>query len=204
MSTQPVPSASEQVKSPEVVRWWQMAIALVLTGGLIAGIVWLIRASANTFTHLPSGTATAIVTASATVLVATGSILVTRIFERRSNRERDQQAKRVPVYEEFVKGLLEMMGATKNSNVAQTDTLPFDTDAFFARFTERVIIWGSEKVVREWVSLRRATFNAQSEEEKYANLYRLESLFLEIRSDRGLRNKGLERGDLLRLWINDL
>jgi hypothetical protein len=211
MSSEPVSTTTLQVKAAGKVAWWQFVLVAVLTVGLVLGVVWFVRGSVSTFTHLPSGTATAIVTGSVTFLVAIVGILVSRFLERRSNREREQQEKRVPVYEEFVSGLLELMGATRASSAegesegeAESGTGVQDANAFLARFTERVIIWGSEDVVREWVSFRKANSASNSGQENFENLYRLESLLLVMRRDLGLRNKKLERGDLLRLWINDL
>jgi hypothetical protein len=146
MSSEPVSTTTMQVKAAGKAAWWQFVLGALLTVGLVAGVIWLVRGSVSTFAHLPSGTATAIVTGSVTVLVAIGSILASRFLERRSNREREQQEKRVPVYEEFVSGLLELIGATRASTAegegeAESGAGGLDANAFLARFTERVIIW---------------------------------------------------------------
>lgn len=184
-------------------RWWQVALSLALALGLAVLVVWLLIQTARGLAALPQPMSSAIVTASATVLVALASVLVTRYFERRSAREREQQSKRIPVYEEFVTGMLDLIGATRPP-VKRSEPTPEETYAVFARFTERLIIWGSDAVVREWVDLRASFLSAETDEDNIQNLFRLEALFLVIRKDLGLSDKALKPGDLLRLWINDL
>lgn len=188
---------------PDRVRWWQYLLAILLVLGGLALATWIIRSAVKTFTALPQGTSAAIVTGSATVLVAVVTVLVSRYFERRSNAEQAQRDKRIPVYEDFVKGLLDLIGATRSPE-DRKDPSPKDVYEIFARFTEQLLVWGSDDVIREWVTYRNELNNASTDEDNLRNLLRLEDLFLAIRRDLGLRSKSLRRGDLLRLWINDL
>lgn len=196
-------SLGEDRSAARNASWWQVVLSLLLVAGLVAVLVWLVVQAGRGLAGLPQPTSSAIVTASATVLVALASVLVTRYFERRGVREREQQAKRIPVYEEFVTGMLDLIGATRPPEKRGEPT-PEETYVVFARFTERLIIWGSDAVIREWVDLRGAFISAESDADNIRNLYRLEELFLVIRRDLGLSDKALQRGDLLRLWINDL
>lgn len=183
-------------------RWWQYILSFALVAGLAALVVWLLVAVVQALRGLPQATSSAMITASATLLVALTTVLVTRYFERRGVRERGQQEKRIPVYEEFVTGMLDLIGATRPPD-KRTEPTAETIYPVFARFTERLIVWGSDDVIREWVDLRGAFMTANSDKDNVANLYRLENLFLVIRKDLGLSNNKLQKGDLLRLWIND-
>jgi hypothetical protein len=63
-------------------------------------------------------------------------------------------------------------------------------------------------VIRAWVDWRYAAAalgdRQQTDAEAIQSMLHLEKLLLTFRHDLGLRNKGLRRGDILRLWVNDL
>jgi len=72
-------------------------------------------------------------------------------------------------------------------------------------FTEEILVWGSDEVVKTWVEFRYANWEEGSDgRASHENLFRLEELFLALRKDLGLKNKKLDKGDLLRLFVNDL
>jgi hypothetical protein len=74
---------------------------------------------------------------------------------------------------------------------------------YFNKFTQQLLIWGSDGVVKQWSELRRLTINA-SDASNFNNMFEFEKLLYEIRKDIGHKNKGLNKGDLLGLFINDL
>jgi hypothetical protein len=188
------------------VRWWQWVLALGLVVVVCGVGYWLIRATVRTYGALSDSAAAAIATASATVLVALVTLMGSRYLEGRANRRQEQQAKRIPVYEKFVAGILDIIGATRAPG-DRAEPTPENVYPVFGRFTESLVIWGSDDVIREWVDYRAAIFTAPGDatpEEQVKSLLLLEDLFLAIRRDLGLRNKSIRRGDILRLWINDL
>jgi hypothetical protein len=73
----------------------------------------------------------------------------------------------------------------------------------FGSLTENVIVWGSDAVLKEFGEFRVASLQTQTAG-PLATLATLEDLMLAIRRDLGYRNSKIERGDLLRLFINDL
>ena len=66
-------------------------------------------------------------------------------------------------------------------------------------WTKPLLLWGSDEVVRRWGRLRLGMGAGGTE-----SLFRLEELLLELRRDVGYPGTSLKRGDLLRLWVNDI
>lgn len=60
---------------------------------------------------------------------------------------------------------------------------------------------GGDDVIATWVKFRKYVLN---EDFKYQGLFLIENVLFAIRSDVGHSNKGLKKGDLLTLFINDI
>jgi hypothetical protein len=193
-------------QTPKDVPWWQIALALAVAIGLAALLFLGGRAAVRAFGQLETQVATAIITAFAAVVIAILSAFLTRLFDRRARAEAEQQAKRIPVYEEFVKGLLQGLGATTH-RAKRKPADEYEMVKLFGDFTEKAIVWGSDDVLLAWLRFRAASIEL-SEDQKKRNpleaMLHLEELFLALRADLGLSNKKLKDGDLLRLFINDL
>jgi len=72
---------------------------------------------------------------------------------------------------------------------------------FFANYTEKLTVWGSDGVVKAYRSLRMASFTDAAPAQ---SLFLYENLLMEIRRDLGHKNKGFQRGTLLGLFVNDI
>ena len=79
---------------------------------------------------------------------------------------------------------------------------------FIGCYTEKLTIWGSDGVMKEWRNLRMGAVSRGEGEVSNAEgaqmLFRYESLLLEIRKDLGHKNHGFKRGTLLGLFVNDV
>lgn len=194
----------EEVQStgplPSTWRPAVLAIVVLAAGAVVA--FFLIRVSYRSLQGLESDVAVAIVSALAAAVVVIVGAVVNGYLSRRQQAERSQQEKRVPVYESFTKDFLDLMGATR----APADREEFteaDVYRVLGPFTESVLVWGSDDVVKQWVNFRQEGA-ASGPDGSVENLYRMEDLFLAMRRDLGLSNKKLDRGDLLRLFVTDL
>lgn len=206
MAVLTVKLVTTQAETPKP-RWWHWVFLVVTVGGVGAAVYFGGRAIVHTFQHLDKEVAAALVTAGAAVVVTVSSAVLARYFDRRQAREQAERTARIPVYEDFVKGLLDLLGIGKAEEERRTID-EADARKMMAAFTEKIIIWGSDDVIRAWVDWRYAAAalgdRKQTDAEAIESMLHLESLLLTFRKDLGLRNKGLRRGDILRLWINDL
>jgi hypothetical protein len=72
---------------------------------------------------------------------------------------------------------------------------------FFATYTEKLTIWGSDGVIKSWRALR---LSAVAGVEGADMLFLYENLLMEIRKDLGHKNQGFKKGTLLGLFVNDI
>jgi len=80
-----------------------------------------------------------------------------------------------------------------------------ETMEFFLGFNQKMMVWGSDKVLAAWVKWLRATTNQEAlKQSPMLALILYEDLILAIRRDLGHKNKDLKRGDVLRLFVTDI
>ncbi|HEX9929724.1 MAG TPA: hypothetical protein VGB02_14420 [Pyrinomonadaceae bacterium] len=131
----------------------------------------------------------AIITASATIFAA----IRTKSIERLKEIEQELRKQKAPIYEEFADFLLNKVLQNKASSEEMLE--------FVMKFHQKMIVWGDDKVIKAWVDFRK---EIDTPTNKYHGLFQIENVLFKIRADMGHSNKGLEKGDLLRLFINDM
>lgn len=185
-------------------RWLGLAIVLVIA----AGAVWLALFTIRTFRSLNVEVAAAIVSALAAIAIAVVTTWYGRLLERQAAADRAQQEKRTPAYEKFVHDLLETMELSTHRDERSGEVDTRRAVQSLASFTEQAIVWGSGDVLKAWVEFRDlgriGDQVSDTQQHGLRLMAQLETLFLAMRFDLGLDNEGLARGDLLRLFINDL
>ena len=89
---------------------------------------------------------------------------------------------------------------------------PEELNQFFVSFTQKTLVWGSDKFIKDFSEFRESSVD-YAERAKSGNvtnddlidtMVKLERLLYSIRADCGHDNKGLGKGDLLTLFINDI
>jgi len=143
--------------------------------------------------------AAAIIAAMATVIVSVISIMVAKYYERKLVIEQEIRQRKIPMYEEFIAFLFTVLMSDKTG-----ETKPSEQEmmAFFNKFTQKITIWGSDEVLLEWSRYRQASVD--NPDDVTNTLFRFEQLLLAIRKDTGHSNTNINRGDILRLFINDV
>jgi len=167
-----------------------MAAAVVFVGGLIQSFVAGLQ-PAHSVPLLAAGIA--------------GVISLFGIyFNRRADRIREIAAslrpKKAEVYEEFMRFWVGALMAVKDGKAA-IEVADDEFRNFFATFTQKLIVWGSDDVIREYRTFRRI---AQQESGSLRTMIQFEHLLFAIRKDLGHKNERLTQADLLGLWVNDI
>lgn len=174
-----------------------IALITALGFGLFKLISWI----ASQLSNLDSNVAAAIVAAAATVLVSVVTLLVGKAMEVRTEIREEHRRRKIPVYESLIKF---MSRATMGEKVGKKPT-EAETLEFFIEFTQDLMIWGSNEVISSWVEWRKtANENSMDGQKGRSILYSYEDLVFAIRKDLGHRSGVLEKGDMLRLFVNDL
>jgi len=176
-------------------------LGLVLLAASGYGVFVLVRASWRVIRNLESDLAVAIVAAAASVLVSVLSIAVGRLFETRAKIQEQNREKKVPVYEELMEFMMRvLLGNTLGKPVPEAEVIQFLMD-----FTQRIMVWGSDDVLLAWVKFRRQTIQSGAGNGKPLDaIFIFEDIVKAMRRDLGHRNSGVERGDILALFVNDI
>jgi len=110
-----------------------------------------------------------------------------------------------PVYGGFIATWFKLTEATKDEAAVESAEPIDEVVTFLKDFMQKLLLWGSDDLVREFVVFEKSAVSAADSEgaANPASLLALERLMLAMRRDLGHKNKGLAEGDLLRTFIND-
>jgi len=178
---------------------WQTSGAIVILVIIASGILYTLYSFWQLLMSLQKEVAAAIIAAMATVIVSVISIMVAKYYERKLVIEQEIRQRKIPMYEEFIAFLFTVLMSDKTG-----ETKPSEQEmmAFFNKFTQKITIWGSDEVLLEWSRYRQASVD--NPDDVTNTLFRFEQLLLAIRKDTGHSNTNINRGDILRLFINDV
>ena len=182
----------------------QAALGLVL----LAILVWLgylgLSFLIGSIAAIPPAVLGPLLVASGTVLGVVITVVGGQVLQRRAAHEEAHRPKKVELYEQFMQhwfGFLEfgVPPALRKGIQAEDPALV----AYFAEFAREVILWGSNKVVADYSNFTRA-IRALPGGEPLTVLLGFEGVLLAMRRDLGHTNRGLKKGDVLRLFITDI
>lgn len=146
--------------------------------------------------------AVAIVAAVVTILISVFSVIAAKYYERRTSVELEIRGQKIPIYEEFINFIFKIWFQEKLTGKKLTEK---EMIKFLNAFTQKLILWGSDEVLKKWSKFRVKLINEKfAQAEPHELLFDIEEILLAIRIDTGHKNKNLSRGDILGLFINDL
>lgn len=179
-------------------KWLQLLFAILML--IFFGVfLWYLSASLwHLFAGLQKEVAASIVAAAAMVFVSVLSVTLTKYFERKRLIEQELREKKIPMYEQFVEFIFNLMMAEKMTGKPMPEKEMLN---FFNSFTQKLMVWGSDEAVKQWSSYRLLLIKADA---PLTSMFELEKLLFAIRRDTGHKNKNILRGDLLGLFINDI
>jgi hypothetical protein len=166
------------------------AVGLLLLLAVLIVIGWIVYRVANN----SAVSATAI-----TALTAVFAVVYGQYAQRKLAVEQTRRQEIADQYEAFVATLLDGMQANRK---------PAEQAAVFQAavmaFAQKLLIWGSTSVVTTWITMRARWARLSGPSSDPAVLFDAEELLLAMRKDLGHNDSGLDRGDLLRVFITDL
>jgi len=164
---------------------------LVLGAAALAGAGWLVyQAIQSGSTFL--GT---VIAAFATVV----AVLVARYFEGQRDAQLVRREHLTSIYEDLI---------VRFTNAESASDGPDAVDAI-RLFHRKVLLWGHADVVKSFVAWRNTLpedpdeIDERTPAENMPMFLAAESFIRSLRKDMGISNRGLEEGDLLRVWVND-
>lgn len=148
-------------------------------------------------TSLNSDIAVAIIAAAGAVFVSVLSVVATKIYESKQLVTVENRENKIPIYDSLI---LFMQRALANETAGRKPTQD-EIVKFVIEEQPKLMIWGSDEVLKSWIEWRRQASNPSTATE---SLFIYEGLILAIRKDLGHKNKNLKRGDVLSLFVNDI
>ncbi|WP_199533260.1 hypothetical protein [Thiopseudomonas alkaliphila] len=180
-------------------KFWQFSsvlfgFALIFGAGYL---LWLVAARLLTFLESanPSVSA-AIVGAMATVLVGVGGALYTQSQIKKREIEEAHRARKVEIYKDFLDIAARMM-AEGNENVSLEPPSQQELVDFMVGFKTNVVLWGSPKVISAQLNFQKIS------SENGHVLKAVDELYKAIREDIGLSNRGLDRHQLVKMYLSN-
>ena len=136
------------------------------------------------------------------VALITGTISILTVVAGgiASNNQRKQyylrQHREAP-YQKLVEMVYKMVAKGKNPESYSEEELLND----FSEFSQALTLWESPKAIKQWNEWRKANTGGKPDPKEL--LYAMERIMMQLRADMGQKGR-LKKGDLLRLFINDL
>lgn len=180
-----------------------IAVAVVLLGGLLFGAYLFLAKLWAIFSSVDPKLAVGIIAASTTIIVSLISVLVSKYLERKAQILAHLREKKVPTYEKIINFIFSITFAEKLGEKQPSEK---EMIKFMAEITQELVIWGSDEMIDAFYMFRMQSIdNSKSEMESSTDiLFTVENLLLAIRKDLGHKNKNMPKGKLLGLFVNDL
>ena len=184
------------MKSPKLSK----VFSLLLGFGLIIGagyFSWVILIKFLSFLgNANPSVSAAVVGAMATVLAGVGGALYTQAQIKKREIEEAHRTRKVEIYKGFLDMIARIM-AGQNESVSIEAPSQQDLVDFMIEFKTDVILWGSAKVINAQLDFQRVSESGGNV------LFAANNLYKAIREDIGLSNKGLNKHQLVKMYLRD-
>lgn len=173
--------------------------------GIIAGLGWLlfilVKKLIFAFTYLQKEVAAGIIAALVAIIISILSLIISKYYERKSEIIKEHREKKIPIYEELINFCFKSIFWEKAGEEAPTEK---EIMQFLNKFTQKLITWGSDNVLKSFYILRSTIMKADPSNPPVEGLFLLEKLLLDMRKDLGHKNRNIQKGDILGLFIYDI
>lgn len=176
-------------------------LGLGLIGAIIYGtfktLVWIY----NEILSVDPRVSAALITGLIAIIGTTLSITIPRHFEKKKEIEQHLRERKSETYKELVELLFRiLMGSKMGETLSEKEIIKR-----MSKITENLILWGSEDVIMSYKAYRTYFLDRKSGDTfTLESIDIMEGLMLSIRKDMGHKNKNLQQGDILSLFINDI
>lgn len=180
----------------------KQTLTFILGLALIGLFLWIAYFSLgqifNWYSSLSEGLQTGIIAAVPIILVAILGYFANKSLETKRSVEQAMRPKKLELYDEFVTFIMQIFS---NEKVVKRPT-DEEMMTFFVTKTPKLMTFASNEVIEKWGKLRISLSDEKTENEQ--KMFIVEDLFRAIRTDLGHSKRGSHKGDILRLFINDV
>lgn len=180
----------------------QTLSALVIIVLVLGGALAVAKALLGWFSSLDQTTRTATIGAIAVISVPLLTYFASKSIERKRAVEQAMRLEKVRIYQSFTVFFMRLL--LKSHPAGKPDEK--EILVFLATITPEFITYGSNDVVKKWGKfsrmLREESDKIESNPARY--MFEFESLLKSLRSDLGHNSFTISKGDIARLFINDI
>lgn len=175
---------------------WSALLGFVIIGVSMYGLWVVIEFFISALVSSDPKISAAILGAMATIFVGIAAVVITQRQTSLRDREEAHRAKKIEIYAKFLKTIQSMMSGVNNNISTQA---PTDKELvnYLADYKSDVILWGSPQVIRAQLEFQRVSRDG-------GNIFlAVDNLHKAIREDIGLSNKGLNKLELVKMYLAD-
>ena len=174
-------------------------LSMLLGLGIVGGLLWLfykiISLVFQTFSTVDSNVLIAIVAGSATILTSTLTIVITRYYQAKRDREIAHRDKKIDLYDEFLSKLFVIfLGDDKEKK--------FDKNlvVFLREIQRKIVLWSGPDVIRAYAEWHHE-LTTQVNNQRAKGMIKMMDFFLALRKDLGHSNNGIKYEHLARFML---
>jgi hypothetical protein len=145
----------------------------------------------------PSQVAAALIAFAGTVIAGVGAVVISQQRAKAREIAEAHRPKKTELYSGFITQVVKTMREHKEGKTPGAATSK-QLEDFFFHFTTNVMLWGSASVLQHYGSFRRI---GQRSDPNVVLL--MDDILQAMRKDLGLSNRGLARGDLIKMLLTD-
>ncbi len=190
---------------------WNQAINMVVAFSLVAlailvvvtviryvmkAVASLLTWASQTLPKMDTVVIVALITGAVSILGVVLSSIVAKAVEYRRIRREYLTQKREEPYSEFIEMIYKMQQSNKLGKEYSKEEKIKD----LMRFSKKITLWGSPKVVNDWVKFREKALDGNSN--GMDNLFLTETIMNDMRKDLGIPK--VKKGHLLAFFVNDI
>lgn len=176
------------------------ALAVICIVALSATINFVsdsIAALLSTLSTIDVAIVVALITGCVSIVTVIGGGIANNYLAYRQRNSEYLREHRAQAYEKLIEIVYKMLMKSKKKEQYGADEMLSDMNDF----NQSLTLWGSSKAIRLWDEWRLATVGKQPSASEL--LFAMEKVLIQLRRDMG-QGRGLKRGDLLKLFINDV
>ena len=177
-----------------------LLIGFALLAGILYG-VWLVFSAALSFLKSsPPEVAAAIVATSGTILLGIAASITERVISKNRDIAEAHRMRKIECYSKFLHKTFEFIhGSASAQGDEQKQKKLFDNLVpTYQEFTTDSVLWSSPGVLHTFQGFKTAAI-----QEPATAMLNFDDLMRAIREDLGHTNRGLKRGDLIKMILKD-
>lgn len=172
-----------------------LILGFLLLIALVAFAIFAVNWLVDAFAKLNPALQTGIITAIGVIGVAIITYLANKSLETRRAVEVAIRPKKLELYQDFFTFFMRVLG---KDGVVKKPSQKESID-FFIKSNPELLTFASAKVIKKWGKLRLSMGDGDMQ-----NMFLLEDLLKDMRKDLGHSSCGHQKGDILRLFVNDI